>query len=117
MKNKTNIAYWIFTGLFCAFMLFSGVMSILDQEHATAEFQKLGFPAYIVYPLGVAKILGVIAILQPKVTALKEWAYAAFFFELLLAFSAHFVQKDGEQTGALVAIVLLLTSYYFYKKQ
>ena len=48
--------------------------------------------------------------------ALKEWAYAGFFFAFILAFFAHYMIGDGEQTGALVALVLLLISYVFSKK-
>lgn len=117
MKNKTNIAYWIFTVLLCVLMLFSASMYLFNYDHIQVEFQKLGFPVYLIYPLAIAKIVGVIALLQTKIAVLKEWAYAAFFFELLLALSAHLVIKDGEHVGALIGLVLFLLSYYFYKKQ
>lgn len=117
MKNKTNIAHWVFTGLLCALMLFSASMYLFNYDHVQTEFIKLGFPIYIIYPLAVAKIVGVIALLQTKIAVLKEWAYAAFFFELLLALSSHLVIKDGEHVGALIGLVLFLLSYYFYKKQ
>jgi len=35
---------------------------------------------------------------------------------LILAFFAHFMIEDGEQTGALVALILLLISYIFNKR-
>ncbi|TNE51056.1 MAG: DoxX family protein [Deltaproteobacteria bacterium] len=75
-------------------------------------FTKLGYPTYIIYPLAVVKILGLIAIWTKKSQRLKEWAYAGFFFDLVLAISAHIAVQDGEFAPAVVALVLLLTSYF-----
>ena len=74
-------------------------------------FTTLGYPTYIIYPLAIAKILGLIAIWTRKSNTLKEWAYAGFFFDLVLAASAHIHVKDGEYAPAIVAIFLLIVSY------
>ena len=79
-------------------------------------YTKLGYPTYIICPLAVAKILGLIAIWTKKSQTLKEWAYAGFFFDFLLASAAHIAIGDGEFAPLLVAIVLLLISYIFDKK-
>ena len=47
---------------------------------------------------------------------LKEWAYAGFFFNFVMAFFAHQQAGDGQWAGALVALVVLLTSYFVGKK-
>lgn len=79
-------------------------------------FTSLGFPTYIIYPLAIAKILGLIAIWTGRSRTLKEWAYAGFFFDFVLAASAHLQIADGDHMAALIAIVLLLVSYYTYSK-
>ena len=76
------------------------------------NFTHLGFDSFIIYPLAIAKILGITAILVRKLDHLKEWAYVGFFFNFLLAFSAHLNVGDGQFGGALLALVLLLLSYY-----
>jgi hypothetical protein len=114
---KTNkVIYWIATGLLCLLMLASAGMYIFNHAAVLVIFKTLGFPAYIVYPLAVAKVLGVIAILSKQSKILKEWAYAGFFFDFLLAISAHINAGDGEFPLAVAALVLLLISYYFDKK-
>ena len=115
MKTK-KIIYWIATGLLCLFMLGAAGMYIFNHQAVTEIFQKLGYPAHIVYPLAIAKILGVIAILSNYSKTLKEWAYAGFFYDFILALSAHLTAGDGEFVPALVALVLLAVSYVFYKK-
>ncbi|MFT6960484.1 MAG: hypothetical protein ACJAWV_000181 [Flammeovirgaceae bacterium] len=70
----------------------------------------------MIYPLATFKVLGVVAVLTRAVDWLKEWAYAGFFFNFLLAFGAHFMAGDGEFGGALVALVLLIVSYSAQKK-
>lgn len=112
----TKTIYWIATGLLSALMLFSATMYFVNHDMVVDTFTRLGYPAYIIYPLGVAKILAIVAILSRKSEILKEWAYAGLFFDFVLALSAHLVAKDGEFIPAFVAIILLLVSRYFDQK-
>ena len=116
MEKRNKIIYWIATGLLSALMLMSASMYIFNYEMVSQTFINLSFPVYIIYPLAIAKILGIIAILSNKSKFLKEWAYAGFFFDFVLALSAHWVINDGEFIPAFVAIVLLIVSYRYDKK-
>lgn len=114
---KTNkIIYWASTGLLSALLLMSAGMYVFNNAEVSEIFIKLGYPTYIMYPLAFAKISAVIVILSQKISLLKEWAYAGLFFNLLLATSAHINIHDGEHFGAIIALVLLITSYIFHKK-
>ena len=114
---KTNkIIYWIATGLLSAMLLMAVGMYFAKHGEVSDTFLALGFPTYIVYPLAIAKLLAIAAIITKKSSTLKEWAYAGLFFDFLLAISAHLMIKDGEFAGALIAIVLLLVSYFYDKK-
>ncbi len=115
MKTQ-KIIYWVVTGLLCALILMSAGMYFFNYAHVNAEFKKLGYPIYIIYPLAVAKILAAVAILTKMSVKLKEWAYVGLFFNFLLAGTAHIAVKDGEFGGAAVAMVLLFASYYFDSK-
>ncbi|WP_299064785.1 DoxX family protein [uncultured Polaribacter sp.] len=115
MKTK-KIVYYISTGLLTLLMLFSVSMYLFNNTEITKAFTSFGFPTYLIYPLATAKILGLVAIWFINNTSLKEWAYAGFFFNFILAFFAHYMISDGEQMGALVAIILLLVSYFYSKK-
>ena len=81
-----------------------------------AFFESMGYPTYLIYPLAIAKILGLIAIWGNFSKWLKEWAYAGFFYDVLLAFFAHYMISDGEQMGAVIAITLLIVSLVSGKK-
>lgn len=117
MSTKTNrIIYWASIGLLSVLILMSAGMYIFNNAMVSETFVKLGYPSYIIYPLAVAKILGLIAIWTKKSNILKEWAYAGFFFDFVLALGAHIAINDGEHFGALIAMVLLLVSYIFEKK-
>jgi len=77
-------------------------------------FRNFGYPTYIIYPYAIAKLLGIFALWNPNFDKIKEWAYAGFFFNIVLASSAHY--HAGENTTlTLVAIILLLVSYFFGK--
>ncbi|WP_421920129.1 DoxX family protein [Marinifilum sp.] len=110
MEKRNKIIYWVATGLLTALMLMSASMYFMNYEMVSATFNNLGFPKFVIYPLAIAKLLGLLAILSNKSKLLKEWAYAGFFFDFILAFFAHIIAQDGEFALALVAIILLVVS-------
>ncbi len=116
MKNITTKMYWVITGLFSAMMLMSAVMYVTQYSMVSETFTRLGYPVYIIYPLALAKLLGVIAILTKKSPLLKEWAYAGFFFDFILAGTGHIMAGDGEEIGAFMAMILMLGSYVLDRK-
>lgn len=106
--------YWIVTGLMAAFMAL-GALTDLAQTDMTKELVTgLGYPAYILPFLGVAKLLAVAAILYPHTPArLLEWAYAGLTFDLLAALYSHVRSRSEalDWLAALLALVLVLGSY------
>ncbi|MFK8045695.1 MAG: DoxX family protein [Crocinitomicaceae bacterium] len=111
-----KIIYYASTGLLSAMMLMSASMYFFDNATITEAFTSLGFPLYLIYPIAIAKILGVIALWIPNKPTLKEWAYAGFFFEFTLALSAHLNINDGQFGAAALALILLFASYFTYQK-
>ena len=116
MKRSSKIIYWIATVLLSVLMLLSAGMYIFKYEMVSETFSRLGYPTYLIYPLATAKILGILAILTRKSEFLKNLAYAGFFFDFILALSAHINANDSEFVPATVAIVLLAVSYIFGRK-
>ncbi len=117
--KKTKTLYWIITGLFSAFMLFSAIPDVLVVPDAITFMNGLGYPTYIIPFLGIAKLLGVIAILIPGFPRIKEWAYAGLFFDLTGATYSQ-IAHDGlvpQVSFMLLPIGFLLLSYYFYHKK
>ena len=108
---ELKIAYGIFTVGMCGIFLFSASMYLTNYEMISGYFEnKMGFPAWMVYPLAIAKILGVVAIVSGLSRMLKEWAYAGFFFDSIMAFSAHYMAGDGAGGMALFAIIATIGS-------
>ena len=110
-----KIAYWISTVLMSALFAFSAIMYFTNYEIVSSFFEELGFPVWIIYPLAVAKLLGIIAVLTQKNTLLKEWAYAGFFFDAVLATLAHGFVGHGWFGTSVIAIILVLASRYLDK--
>ena len=117
--KKINVIYWIFTGLFCGFMIFSAIPEIINGKDAKDFMHHLGYPDYINPFIGVLKILGVIAILIPVSPRLKEWAYAGFFFDLLGATYSQ-IGTDGfkpDVSFMLVFFIIWGFSYTYWHKK
>jgi DoxX-like family len=81
-------------------------------------FTHLGFPAYFRVELSWAKLLGVILLLAPVPSRLKEWAYAGFAINLASALIAHFSLGDGPGVWSWAAgtAVILGFSYFFWRR-
>ena len=118
-SKRDTILFWVSTGLFCAFMLTSTIPNIMSSPEWVEVFKMLGYPLYMLPFIGVAKLLGIIALLVPGFPRLKEWAYAGLFFDLTasvysgIAASGKF---DPQMLGMLMWIVPGVLSYYFWKK-
>ena len=117
--KKTKILYWVFTGLFAFVMLGSALPDIFSVPMAVEGFEKMDMPPYLLPFLGIAKTLGVIAILIPGFPRLKEWAYAGLVFDLLGA--TYSIIASGQPVGgwAFMALPLGLAaaSYVFYHQR
>jgi hypothetical protein len=111
--NKQMIGYWLATALFCLAMTGGGTLNLLRVEMQQEAMAHLGYPEYLMTILGVAKILGVIAVLIPGVPLLKEWAYAGFTFDLLGAAASHGFVGDPivEIVTPLVVLAIAIASY------
>ncbi len=121
MESKTiNILYWTFTILFAGLMAFTAVPDVLMLPEAIQYIAALGYPRYIIPFIGVAKLLGAVAILIPGLNKIKEWAYAGLFIDLAgaaysgLAISPAF---DPKILGMLMFIIPGVLSYYFWNKK
>ena len=112
--SKQNIGYWIATGLFCLAMTAGGTMNLLRADIQKESIEALGYPEYLMTILGVAKLLGVIALLIPGAPLLKEWAYAGFTFDLLGAAASHAFVGDAAMEIVLPFIILGISAVSYW---
>ena len=112
-----KIAYWIVTGLMAALIILSAVPDVLMVEGAVQMFTHLGYPRYLLPFIGIAKILGVLAVLIPGPRSLKEWAYAGLMIDVVGALYSHLAVGDPVQFWIMpvIAIALVGGSYLLYK--
>jgi hypothetical protein len=65
----------------------------------------------------VAKLLGALAILYGRPSALKEWAYAGFTFDLVGALISHAVMGDRQPLiFPALLLILMVVSYVAWKR-
>ena len=111
MNNpRLKIGYWISTVAMCGIFLMSATMYLAKYDMVVGFFQELGHPTYLIYPLAIAKILGIIAIVSDKSRWLSEWAYAGFFFDVILATAAHYHAGHGLIGLSFFGIFIVLIS-------
>jgi len=118
MKNL-NLFYWIVTALFAGFMIFTAIPNIMNNKESVEMITGMGYPKYFIPFIGVAKLVGSIAILIPGLRRIKEWAYAGLFFDLFSA-TYSFIVLEGFQSSVLfmfVFIVFLFLSYFLWHKK
>ncbi len=116
MKKRDLIIYRIITGLFSALVLMGASQYFFNHQVVKEMFESIHYPTYLIYPMGVAKFLGLVAIWSNKSKTIKEWAYAGYVFNFILAISAHLNVNDGEFMPATVALVFVVASYIYDRK-
>ena len=116
--KTTKVLYWAVTGLFLSAMLMDAIGGITHQQAGIDNITHLGYPVYILTMMGTAKVLGVLAILQTRYTAIKEWAYAGFTISFLGAFWSRLAMGDaiGLAIPPVIMLAVLFISYFLWKK-
>lgn len=115
MKKRNTIIYWIATLWLSLGMVSTGIVQLIKMEEEVTNITHLGYPVYFLSILGVWKLLGVVAVLIPKFSLLKEWAYAGFFFAMTGALLSRMAIGDpmNSMLPALLLLFLTAVSWYF----
>lgn len=117
MKQQ-QIIFWITTGLIVLSQSIGELLAALGGT-ASEAVVGLGYPAYIVGFLVVTKLIGGIVLIVPSISPrIKEWAYAGFMLDFVLALYSMYMVMGI--TPALlipcIAIIILTLSYRSYQK-
>jgi uncharacterized membrane protein YphA (DoxX/SURF4 family) len=114
MKKRNKIVYWVATLWLALGMTSSGVVQIIHLEEEVERLALLGYPAYFLTLIGIWKLLGVVAVLAPRMPLLKEWAYAGFLFVMSGAIFSHLAMGDEavEFFGPTLLLILIVVSWY-----
>lgn len=98
-------------------MVIAGVLYMVSLPAHIEAFAQLGYPGYLLRILGVAKILGGLAILQNRLPLVKHWAYAGYTFNLLGAAASYVLSGHAASAAVpLILLVLVLASYFDWKR-
>ncbi|MEO6315822.1 MAG: DoxX family protein [Chitinophagaceae bacterium] len=118
--KKINTLYWIFTGLYAIVIFLTAIPNVIaNADSVNMIVKQMGYPAYFVPFIGVAKCLGAIVLVIPGYPRLKEWAYAGLAFDLVAAVYS-FISIGVpvlEWIPLLLFAVVLGCSYIFYHKR
>lgn len=118
--KTTKTLYWIFNGLLAFVMFGSGIPDLLSMDDAVRGIHTtMGYPLHFVPFIGLAKIMGAIAILVPGYPRLKEWAYAGITFDLIGAtYSLYYTPNpEGQWWFMLIFLALDAAAYIYYHKK
>lgn len=114
MKKSLKITYWVSTIWLCLGMVSTGIVQLMQNADELKRMDTLNYPYYLLYIIGIWKILGVITVLAPKFLLLKEWAYAGFFFAMSGAIVSH-IFSNSRIVEILPSMLLLLLTIVSWK--
>lgn len=119
MSKRNKIIYWVATLWLSLGMASTGIVQMMHVKEEVDMFSQLGYGTNFLTLLGVWKILGVIAVLAPGLTLIKEWAYAGFFFAMTGAMYSHIAVGNpfNYVWPPMLLLVLTIVSWYFRPPQ
>jgi hypothetical protein len=110
MTKRNKYIYWVATLWLALGMVSTAIVQLLYMKGEVEKTSlNLGYPLYMLTILGVWKLMGVLAVLLPKLALLKEWAYAGFFFIMTGAIISHLAVGEGAKEIFGPALLLMLT--------
>lgn len=116
MTKRNKIIYWVATLWLSLGMVSTAIVQLMKNPTEVEMITKqLGYPVYILTIIGVWKLLGVVAVLMPRFSLVKEWAYAGFFFAMSGAAISHIIMHHGmgDVFPSLLLLLLTVASWYF----
>ena len=119
MTQKTaKRIYWTGTALTSLWFGTSGVCELTRNPIVWDITLALHYPAYFIYVLGVAKVLGVTVLLIPgRLLRLKEWVFAGVFFDIIFAFASKVnVLGPSAAVDAVIAFIMVSVTYIMFRK-
>jgi len=119
MFNLRRSFYWVTTALIALETFVGGFVDLahLRTGLVTGPFAAdvvtgLGYPVYVLWIIGVWKILGAVTLIVPGFLRLKEWAYAGIVFELSGAVASLGASgRTADLAPPLFLLVLTLASW------
>ncbi|MES1224238.1 MAG: DoxX family protein [Bacteroidota bacterium] len=117
--KTTNIVYWVATIVFALLILMDGFGGVTRQQAGQDVLNHLGYPLYLLTIVGIAKLLAVVALLQTKYIAIKEWAFAGIAFNFIGGFASRAFVGDGafETIFPLIMLGIMFIPYFLWKKR
>jgi hypothetical protein len=117
LTNAKRI-YWAGVALTSIWFGASGFFELTKNPVVWDITLKLGYPAYFIYVLGVAKLSGIIVLLIPgKLLRLKEWVFAGIFFDIIFAFASKLTVVGPVGTiDAIIAFIMVSVTYLMFRK-
>lgn len=114
--KRLNVFYWVVTLLFIPMFGIGALIALIGSPAQEEVLTSLGYPTYLLLFLSISKILALIAIFSPKLSKLKEWAYAGLIFDVMGAiYSILTVHHSWSKILIpLFALVIVFTSYSLY---
>jgi hypothetical protein len=90
-------------------------MDLARLPYVVQEVVAIGYPPYVLYIVGVWKVLAVGPLVLPQFPRLREWAYAGVFFEMSGAVASHILAGDhlSRSAAPLAFTFLTLVSWWF----
>ena len=119
MNTKTTrVIYWTGVALTSLWFGASGIFELTKNPIVWDITLQLGYPAYFIYVLGVAKLTGIAVLLTPgKFLRLKEWVFAGIFFDIIFAFSSKLSVIGFTATiDAIIAFIMVSVTYAMFRK-
>ncbi|MCZ6474895.1 MAG: DoxX family protein, partial [Gammaproteobacteria bacterium] len=113
MATKSEkILYWSATGYMLLLMMMSVVSYHINHDGMAMMFVAFGYPAYLVYPLAYLKLIGIIVVITNRYNNLKDWVYATYYINMILAFVVHVVAENF-YWHAVLGLICVPISYIY----
>jgi hypothetical protein len=93
-------------------MILFSIQYFEDYEYVRKIWERLQAPIFMIYPLAILRVAGVLVVILNRWPTLRILAYLGLALEFIFAITLHLIAADGMFGLAAFCLFLLLLSYF-----
>ena len=109
MARLRSVAAWIVRLLLAALFVVQGITKLSGSPAWISRFKGWGYPDHFYVAVGLAELLGAIALLIPKFTTFGS---SMLIVVMVGATATHVVYREPQVVTTLVILIMLAASLY-----
>ena len=113
-RNWRGISLWILTGLVALAFAGAAISKLAGSDMMIETFARWGLPTWFMYLTGVVEVIGVVALMVPRVSGLGALWLGV---EMVVGVGVHWTNSEFVPRSIPAIVLIVLLAFIAYKRR